>query len=193
MCLLCNNAASGRWGRFEVTPADTYEEMIRLNMAAMVSLCRHFLPDLISYPTRAIINVSSQAAYQPVPYMAVYAATKAFVQSFSQALYGEWKDRGILVQTLVPGPTATEFDAKAGAYVSAVSTRGSPHDVVRVALAHLEKDIPVVSTVRGTYKQRVFAALAPPKMVIKTVGRMFQPPDGNRMDSPEPTGQEDGA
>jgi short-subunit dehydrogenase len=190
--LLCNNAASGRWGRFETNPVEVYEEMIRLN-TALVALCWHLLPDLSAHPTSAIINVSSQAAYQPVPFMAVYAATKAFVQSFSQALYGEWKDRGVLVQTLVPGPTATEFDTKAGAYQSAVVKRGAPADVVRVALAHLGKDRPVVSSVKGTYKQRLFAALAPPKLVIETVARMFQPPAGDRTGDAAPAGPRAGA
>lgn len=173
--LLCNNAASGHMGRFELNQAEAYEKMIHLNTAALVGLCWHLLPDLSSYPTSAIINVSSQAAYQPVPFMAVYAATKAFVQSFSQALYGEWQERGVLVQTLIPGPTATEFDTKAGAYESALKDRGSPEEVVRVALAHLGKDTPIVTNVRGLYKQRFFAALAPPKTVIKTVAKMFQP------------------
>jgi short-subunit dehydrogenase len=175
--LLCNNAAIGRWGRFEQSAAEVYEQLILLNAGALVGLCWHLLPDLTSFPTSVIINVSSQAAYQPVPFMAVYAASKAFVHSFSQALYGEWADRGILVQTLVPGPTQTEFDAKAGAYESAVVERGSPTEVVRIALAHLGSKKPVVTHARGTYMQRLFAAVAPAKMVIKKVGRMFRPPE----------------
>jgi short-subunit dehydrogenase len=175
--LLCNNAGSGRWGRFEAHPVQAHEETIRLNTVALMELCWYLLPDLSSHPTSVIINVSSQAAYQPVPFMAVYAATKAFVQSFSQALYGEWKDRGVLVQTLVPGPTATEFDARSGAYESAVKERGAPADVVRLALAHLGGDAPVVTNAKGTFQQRLFAGLAPPRMVIKTVARMFQPPE----------------
>src|SRR5207244_2919279 len=79
-----------------------------------------------AHPTSAVINVSSPAALQPVPYMAVYAATKAFMHSFSQALYGEWKSRGITVQTLVPGPTATEFDSLSGPYESRLHERDSP-------------------------------------------------------------------
>ncbi len=175
--LLCNNAAFGRWGKFENTSAQTYEEMIRLNIVAMVSLCHQFLPDLTSYPSSAIINLSSPAAFQPVPYMAVYAATKAFVHSFSQALYGEWKDYGVLVQTLVPGPTKTEFDEKARAYMSALTERGTVTEVVEAALHHLNKDVPVVTTARGTYKQRVFAGLFPAKIVIQQVAKMFYPPD----------------
>ena len=176
--LLINNAAVGRWGRFEATRAQSYEEMIRLNTAAIVSMCHHFLPDLTSFPTSAIINVSSPAALQPVPFMAVYAATKAFVHSFSQALYGEWRDRGVLVQALCPGPTATEFDAKAGAYSSALTeARGSPKPVVEASLANLAQDSPLVITATGTYKQRFFAGLFPAKMVIREVGKMFKPPD----------------
>jgi short-subunit dehydrogenase len=108
--------------------------------------------------------------------MAVYAASKAFVHSFSQALYGEWKAHGILVQTLVPGPTATEFDAKAGAYESALAGRDAAADVVRASLAALDKGTAVVNVAKGTYKQRFFAGLIPPRLVIREVGKMFKPP-----------------
>ncbi|MDC0666189.1 SDR family NAD(P)-dependent oxidoreductase [Nannocystis radixulma] len=174
--LLCNNAAAGRWGRIEATPAPVYQQMIELNTAVLVAMCHQFLPHLTAFPSSAVINVSSPASYQPVPYMAVYAATKAFVQSFSQALHGEWKERGILVQTLVPGPTESEFDAKAGAYESTLTRRGMPAEVVRASLVGLAEGSPVVVAAKGTYKQRVFAGLFPSKMVIREVGKMFKPP-----------------
>jgi short-subunit dehydrogenase len=174
--LICNCAAFGRWGRFEDSPARLYPEMIGLNAAAAVSLCAYFCPDLATHPTSAIINVSSPAALQPVPYMAVYAATKAFVHSFSQALYGEWNSRGVTVQTLVPGPTATEFDSLAGAYETRLHRRDSPIDVVRASLARLEKGDPLCVPAKGTWKQRLFAAFFPTKTVIDRVGRMFLPP-----------------
>jgi len=175
--LLCNNAGAGRWGRFEDTQAQVYDELGTLNTTALVAMCRRFFDHLASFPSSAVINVSSAAAYQPVPYMAVYAASKAFVQSFSQALHGEWKEHGIVVQTLVPGPTATEFDAKAGAYESALKTeRDAPADVVRASLAGLGRGVPVVNAAKGTYKQRLFAGLAPHSMVIREVGKMFKPP-----------------
>lgn len=173
--LLVNNAAFGCWGCFEETPSRVYEEMLRLNVIAIVSLCHHFLPDLASFPTSAIINVSSPAAYNPIPYMAVYAATKAFVFSFSQALYGEWKDRGVLVQTLIPGPTETELGVAASNYAASLNNMGPADAVVKASLAHLERDVPVVVRAKGTYKQRLFAALFPARIVIKTVARMFQP------------------
>lgn len=178
--LLCNNAAAGRWGRFEGASAEVYEQMIQLNAATPVALCSLLMPDLTSHDSSAIFNVSSQAAYQPVPFMAVYAATKALLHSFSQALYGECgSDNGshVLIKSVVPGPTATDFDAQAGAYESALAKRESPEEVVRVVLSQMERDTPIVTNVGGAYKQRLFAALAPSKLVIRTVARMFQPPE----------------
>ncbi len=173
--LLVNNAAYGRWGHFEETPSAAYEKMINVNVMTIVLLCRQFMEDLSSFPTSAIVNVSSPAAYNPVPYMAVYAATKAFVLSFSQALYGEWKDRGVLVQTLVPGPTETELGIAAATYAGMLKNMGPVDVVVKTSLAHLAGDDPVVMTARGIFKQRLFATLFPAKMVINTIARMFQP------------------
>lgn len=174
--MLVNNAAIGRWGKFEFSSLNKYQEMISLNTTAVVSLCHLFLPDLSSFTQSNIINVSSPAAFQPIPYMAVYAATKSFLQSFSQALYGELANRDIYVQTLIPGPTKTEFDQKAGAYESALIGRDSPEKVVRISLANLCSYKPLVITAEGTYKQRFFAGLFPAKVVIKAVGKMFSPP-----------------
>ena len=173
--LLCNCAAFGRWGHIEAQPIATYDEMIRVNLNAVVELCLAFLQDLASYPSSAIINVSSVAALQPVPYMAVYAATKAFMQSFSQALYEEWRERGVYVQTLTPGPTATEFDDIAGAYESAIKRRAAPRDVVRESLRRLGQAAPVVYPARGAFKQRLLAALVPPRIFLKEAGKLFRP------------------
>lgn len=175
--LLVNNAAAGRWGRFENCDAESYRQLISLNITALTAMCREFLPHLASHPRSAVINVSSQAAYQPVPYMAVYAATKAYVQHFSLALYEEWRERGIHVQTLVPGPTISEFDAKAGAYASAVAERHSPAQAVRAALTHLTHDGPLTLSAQGVWKQRLFAGLFPPRVVVREVAKMFRPPE----------------
>jgi short-subunit dehydrogenase len=173
--LLVNNAAYGRWGRFEATTAGAYEEMIKVNVMTMVLLCHRFMDDLISFPTSVVVNVSSPSAFNPVPYMAVYSATKAFVFSFSQALYGEWKDRGVLVQTLVPGPTETELGTAAAAYASILRSTRPVGEVVKASLAHLSGNDPVVITAKGTFKQRLFASLFPARLVIKIVAHMFQP------------------
>jgi len=175
--LLVNNAGAGRWGRFMDGSAADYERINALNTTALMAMCHAFFADLAASPGGAVINVSSAAAYQPVPYMAMYAASKAFVHSFSQALHGEWKAHGILVQTLVPGPTESEFDAKAGAYESALTQRDTPARVVQASLAGLASGAPVVAVAKGTYKQRFFAGLFPPAMVIREVGKMFKPPE----------------
>lgn len=177
--LLINNAAFGPWGSFEKTPAQTYESMVQLIAATPISLCHAFLTDLESFPSSAVINLSSPAALQPVPYKAVYSAAKTCLHNFSLALYGEWQAKGILVQTLLPGPTATELDAKGGAYRSELGEeRRPPSEIVIESLRQLGTDAPFVTTNKGTYKQRLFAGIAPVRMIIREVKKMFQAPPG---------------
>jgi short-subunit dehydrogenase len=174
--LLCNNAAFGRWGRFEQRSSADYEDMVQVNVAAAIALCQEFFEDLKTFPSSAVINVSSAAAFQPVPYMAAYAATKAMLLNFSQALHGEWQKHGIVVQGLVPGPTDTEFDSIAGAYESALTTRGPAADVVKDSLRSLARQEPVALSARGTYKQRVFSGLFPSRLVVRAIEKRFRPP-----------------
>ena len=84
--LLVNNAAFGHWGYFSRASARVYETMVTVNAVAPVVLCRAFAEDLASHATAAVINVSSPAVFQPVPYMAVYAASKCTLHNFSLAL-----------------------------------------------------------------------------------------------------------
>jgi hypothetical protein len=151
--------------------------MLAVNNGATVALCQTFFPHLSSFESSAVINVSSQAAFQPVPFMAAYAASKAFVQSFSVALYEEWKRYGIHVQTLVPGPTASEFDDKAGAYSSAIVERHPPAEAVASALRNLDRDQPVVASVKGIYKQRFFGGVLPYSLLVREVAKLFRPPE----------------
>lgn len=121
-----------------------------------------------------VVHVSSQAAYQPVPYMAVHAArSKALFTHFSLALHEEQRAHGVVVQTLVPAPTATEFDSKAGAYDSGVQKRGKADDVARASLAALDRGAPLATNAKGLWQQRLFASLAPPSMVLREVAKMF--------------------
>ena len=174
--LVVNNAACGRWGPFDAAQASRYAEIVQLNCAAVVEVAVAVLPVLVRSAPSALVNVSSQAAYQPVPYMAVYGASKAFVQSFSQALYEELAHAGVLVQTLVPAPTATEFDQRAGAYTSAVVERGTAAAVVAASLAGLERGAAVASNAPGLWKQRLFAGLFRPEFVLRQVAKLFRPP-----------------
>jgi hypothetical protein len=174
--LLVNNAGAGRWGRFERVAVGDYLQMLAVNNGATVALCQIFFPHLSSFESSAVINVSSQAALQPVPYMATYAASKAFVQNFSLALYEEWRQYGIHVQTLIPGPTASEFDEKAGAYSSAIVERRPPAEAVAISLRGLERNNPVVASVKGIYKQRFFGGILPYSLLVREVAKLFKPP-----------------
>jgi uncharacterized protein len=111
---LCNNAGFGSYGRvLDAEPANE-AAMVQLNVAAVHELTLAFLPAMVQRRAGAILNVASLAAFQPVPGMATYAATKAFVQSFSEALHAELAGTGVSCTVLAPGPVPTEFGAVAG-------------------------------------------------------------------------------
>lgn len=110
--LLFNNAGRGQMGEFTATDWETDREMMHLNMDAVVHLTKLFLPEMKERGEGGIINVSSLAAFQPGPLMALYYASKSFVQSFSEALSEEVKSYGINVTALSPGPVDTGFRIK---------------------------------------------------------------------------------
>ncbi len=142
--LLINNAGFGARGAFHELPLERHLDIVRVNVDALVALSHVALADMRPRGHGAIINVSSIAAFQPVPQLATYAAAKAFVLSFSQALWVENRDRGIRVLTLCPGRTPTEFQVVAGTG-SAEGAFGyrTPEQVVDAALRALERDRPV--------------------------------------------------
>lgn len=111
--LLVNNAGFGELAPFEEMDPERVTGMIELNCTSLATLCRLFLPQIIAHGGGRILNVSSVAAFQPGPFMAVYYATKAFVQSFSEALSEELSGRGVTVTALCPGPTRSEFQQEA--------------------------------------------------------------------------------
>lgn len=112
--ILVNNAGYATYGPFVRT--DLIEElgMLDLNIAALTHLTKLFLPDMIRRKYGRILNVASTAAFQPGPYMAAYFASKAYVFSFSQAVREELRGTGVSVTVLCPGPTTSEFQARAG-------------------------------------------------------------------------------
>ena len=107
--VLINNAGFGDYGRFTEGDRTKQLDMIRLNILALTDLTHLFLPSMVARKSGHIINVASIAAFQPMPYLSVYAATKAFVLSFSEALWAEVKADGVKVFALCPGPTDTQF------------------------------------------------------------------------------------
>lgn len=137
--LLVNNAGFGLRGRFTEQPLQRLEEMITLNVTALVSLSHMVLPQMRARGRGAILNVASNAAFQPLPYMAVYGATKAFVLSFSEALHVECAHSGVSVLGLCPGGTKTDFHRVAGNSAFFAALGEEPEAVVRTGLRALEQ------------------------------------------------------
>ncbi|MBE3650084.1 SDR family NAD(P)-dependent oxidoreductase [Paenibacillus polymyxa] len=137
--LLINNAGFATYGYFEQVSGERQHEEVMLNVAALVDITHAFMPDLLRNRDGGLINVSSTAAFQPDPYMAVYGATKAFVLSFSEALWAENRKRGLKVLALCPGSTETSFFDVVGSSEASVGSRETPQTVVNNALKAFEK------------------------------------------------------
>jgi len=111
---LINNAGYGLWGNFCELKLDEQMAMCRLNMDAVTKLCHLLLPNLLNANQSYILNISSTAAYQAVPTLAIYSATKAYILSFTRALRFELKNTSVSVSCLSPGPVDTGFAHRAG-------------------------------------------------------------------------------
>jgi uncharacterized protein len=107
--LLVNNAGFGTVGAFDKQDAARERDEVLLNAAAVVDMTHAFLPAMLERGHGGIINVASLAAFQPLPYMSVYAATKSFVLSFTEGIRGEVRPRGVKVLCVCPGPVDTPF------------------------------------------------------------------------------------
>ena len=132
--ILINNAGFGSIGKLLKSDLETYERMVQVNITALTQLSHLFISDMVEKGNGGIINVASVAAFQPVPYMNVYSATKAYVKSFSLALHEEYKDKGIVVLAVCPGYTKTNFQNAANMSSDAVGIKMLPEDVVRQSL-----------------------------------------------------------
>jgi short-subunit dehydrogenase len=114
LSVLVNNAGYGIWGSFETLDLAAQMQMLQLNINAVLELTHHLLPCLKTKKQSYILNVASTAAYQAMPTMALYAASKSFILSYSRAISYELKDTSVSVSCLSPGPTATGFGSRAG-------------------------------------------------------------------------------
>lgn len=136
--ILINNAGFGVYQAFAELEWNRQAEMIQLNVLSLVELCHRFLPSMLATGRRAyILNVSSIAAYQPVPYFACYAATKSYVRDFSEALAHELAGTNVSVTSVCPGGTWTEFMDTSGQKLSPLA-RSSMMSAERAARSGLE-------------------------------------------------------
>src|SRR6478672_8661615 len=174
--LLVNNAGFGTYGLFSTSDRTRQLAMVQVNIAAVVALTHLYLPRMIERRRGDILIVSSTAAFQGLPYLATYAATKAFDLLFAEALAEEVRHKGIRICALCPGPTATEFQAVAGEsrrlhhYATETAAK-----VARVGLKALARGRSYAISGVGNYLGAHAQRLAPRQFVTRTAAKMLRP------------------
>lgn len=173
--LLVNNAGFGAQGEFWKVSLEKQVQILRLNIHALLELTHLLLPPMVARRGGGIVNVSSTASFQPLPYTSVYAASKAFVTSFSTGLAEELRPYGVKVVTLCPGTTETNF-FKAGEYQTHRLRGGfqSPDAVAKAGLRQLDRGGGLVLS-RTQDKFMIFAErFLPRSWVARTTAAMFK-------------------
>ena len=175
--VLVGNAGFGALGRFESESAQTYAEMLTLNVVNLTTLTRRCLPHMLDADAgngkAGLLNVASTAAHQPLPYFAVYAASKSYVLHFSQALWAEYRGRGLTVTCLSPGPTRTGFQTRAGSMSSLTGSLESAEKVARTGLRALLNGRHAVVSGAGNKAGALLGRLSPRRAVLAIMERAF--------------------
>lgn len=174
--LVVNNAGIATQGSFIDADATDLDRVIAVDIAALVDVCHAFLPGMAARGSGTILNVSSTTAFQPVPTLAVYAAAKSFVLSFTQALWCEAREHGVRVMALAPGPTETEFFDVIGENAAIVGSMQTADEVAHTALSALDRRFPplyVVSGRRNTLAA-VGARVAPKRVLLPILARSMR-------------------
>ncbi|MEA5404958.1 SDR family oxidoreductase [Arcicella sp. DC2W] len=170
--VLVNNAGYGSVGNFDTYSIEQNRDMMNLNMATLTEMCHVFLPMLKRQPKAYIMNIASSTAYQALPKMAVYAATKIYVLNFSRALKHELKDTSVSVTCISPGATDTGFNDRAAvpakARKAAEKVAMTPEVVAKISVkAMFDKKTEVIP---GTLnKLGAFLAWLAPKSITENV------------------------
>lgn len=173
------NAGVGVGGAsFDKTDLQEELNLIRLNVLSVVHLTKRILPDMIEAGHGRILFTSSIAAFLPGPFESVYAASKAFVQSFAEGIRGEVKDKGVTVTALQPGPTETNFFHRAGMDETKVGDqkKDDPADVARQGFEALMagRDAVIAGSLMNKVQGNI-AKVAPQKVAAKMHERMTKP------------------
>jgi hypothetical protein len=176
--VLVNNAGYGHAGAFNGSDAAVQLGMIDLNDRALVELTHIYWPAMLAHRRGGVLNVASTAAFQPGPLMAIYYASKAFVLSFSEALWEEARGTGVKVSCLCPGPTVSKFRERAGTGKTRLSKAGAPMPSMTVARMGYEGWQANQRVVITGLRNRVgasFARFMPRTMVLRTVRNLQSP------------------
>lgn len=173
--LLINNAGFGAFEDFAELDLYRQAEMLRLNIGALVELTHLYLQPMRARGTGAVMNIASTAAFFPGPFFAVYAATKAFVLSFSQALFVENRSHGVLVMAVCPGTTSTNFFEVANMHIFGQRQRmQSPQAVVRESLSALHRRRAVVVTGVPNKVMAISSRFIPRVIMLEIFGPVFE-------------------
>jgi uncharacterized protein len=176
--LLVNNAGFGHQADFARSPPERMVEMVRLNVEAVVDLTSRFLGPMVEKGRGGVINIASTAAFQPLPGSAIYAASKAFVLSFSEAIRTELRGSGVTVTAVCPGPVKTEFTEVAGVGGVEERTPGAvwmtAEEIARHAVDGAERDRRVV--VPGTLNRATALAgqHSPRAVALPLISRIWR-------------------
>jgi short-subunit dehydrogenase len=173
--LLINNAGFATYGQFEQTSAKRDHDQVAVNVASVVGLTHMFVPAMLDRGGGAVVNVASTAAFQPIPYLAVYAASKAFLVSFSRALAVEYRERNIQVLALCPGPTDTNFFAASNAQQAAVGRLRSDDQVVATGLRALDRRRTFAVDGRVNAVSGFMARMLPTSFTARMAARVTRP------------------
>ena len=175
--LLVNNAGLGSYGYFDEQNAAREQEIVAVNVAAVVALTRLYLPEMVARGDGAVLNVASTAAFQPVPFMTTYAATKAFVLSFSEALWVENRGRGVRVVCLCPGKTETDFaehlEGDRGRFERL--RQSTPEEVAEGGLRGLDRNASFVVVGPANYAGALAGRVLPRAVAARVAGALFRP------------------
>ncbi|MBK8149412.1 MAG: SDR family NAD(P)-dependent oxidoreductase [Acidobacteria bacterium] len=172
---LINNAGFGSMGDFINLDLERELNIIDLNISALVALTHRYLPAMRSRKHGVIINVSSAASFQPIPFFATYAATKAFVSSFTEAIAEENRPFGVRILALCPGATQTDFFNNAR-IEDPMMVKGmqKSEEVVEAALKAVQKGKPLVVSGFANYIGSVFGTVFPNSMITRVIARSLR-------------------
>lgn len=179
--LLVNNAGFATYGPFETLAPERERAEVLTNVAGVVDMAHAFIPQMVARGGGGVINVASTAAFQPTPYSAVYGASKAFVLSFSDALWAEYRTRGIRVLALCPGATETPFFDVVGTNMG-FGAKDTPEHVVAVGLRAVErgKNYTIAGPNVSNYLLAQVTRFAPRGVVARIAGQMTKPREDRR-------------
>jgi short-subunit dehydrogenase len=175
--ILVNDAGLGSYGKFSETDIEREMDIIQINIGATVHLSKLYLKDMLSRNKGRILQLASIASYQPTPLLAVYAATKAFILSFSDAVSRELKDTNITITSLIPPPTDTDFFRKAG--MEHTKAAQEPKDAGEVAKAGYEALMKgeLHAYGPGAREMAAMSTLMSNQQVTKMAEKQMQPAD----------------